>query len=56
MNDEHYHLGPPIRPEPEKVDPDKFVPIEGRPGWYINGKGQMARDGQIPPPWPFTLP
>lgn len=47
MNEDRYPLGPPIRPEPEKVDPDKFVPIKGEPGWYINGRGQKARDGQV---------
>lgn len=41
-------LGPPLRKEPEKVDPDAYKPIPGRPGWFVNGKGQMMRQGQIP--------
>ena len=51
------------RPEPEKaapVDPEAYRPIPDRPGWYINGKGQMARQGQIPGPtygiWGLGLP
>ena len=50
-------LGPPIRKEPPKVDPDEFKPIPGRPGWFVNGRGQMMRQGQIPPPQPwFVMP
>lgn len=41
-------LGPPIRKETPKVDPDAYKPIPGRPGWFVNGKGQMMRQGQIP--------
>ena len=50
-------LGPPIRKERPQVDPDKFEPIPGRPGWFKNARGQMMRQGQIPPstPW-FVMP
>ncbi len=48
--DEDMPLGPPIRPEPEPVDLDAYKPIPGRPGWFVNGRGQMMRQGQIPAP------
>ena len=43
----------PIRPEPAPVDLDTYRPIPGRPGWYINARGQMDKDGVLPPvaPW-----
>ena len=47
-------LGEAIRPEKAKDDPEAYKPIPGRPGWLINGKGQMAREGQINAnPWAF---
>lgn len=49
-----YPLGPPIRPEPKPVDLDEYKPIPDRPGWLINGNGQMAREGQVVQPiWPW---
>lgn len=42
-----FPLGKPIRPEPEKVDPDAYKPIPGRPGWFINGKGQLMRKADV---------
>lgn len=58
MSDSSYPLGPPIRPEPKPVDPDAYIPIPNRPGWAINGKGQMQRTPTLPPvanPW-YNLP
>lgn len=37
----------PAKPAP--VDPAQYVPIQGRPGWSINGRGQMAKQGTLPP-------
>ena len=57
MSQDDYKLGAPIRPEPKPPDdPLVYKPIPGRPGWYINCKGQMARQGdtsgvQVSTPW-----
>lgn len=37
------------KPEaPPPTDPAVYRPIPGRPGWLVNGRGQMAREGATP--------
>lgn len=55
-DDLSYPLGKPIRPEPAPVDLDAYKPIPGRPGWLINGRGQMARDQGHRTVWYFGVP
>ena len=48
-------LGPPTREAPPQDDRNEYKPIPGRPGWFVNGKGQMMRRGQIPPTVPWYI-
>lgn len=54
--DTSYPLGKPIRPEPKPVGPNEYKPIPGRPGWFVNGKGQWMRDQGHRTVWYFGIP
>lgn len=46
MDDDRYPLGQPIRPDPPKIP--EWVPIPGKPGFWINRKSEIAYGPQAP--------
>jgi hypothetical protein len=39
-------LGKPIRPEPPKPSPEKWTPVQNRPGYQRNEAGDIKRSDQ----------
>lgn len=48
-----------VAPKAEPVNQDEYRPIPGRPGWAVNGRGQMSKQGEIPAsapnPWFYGI-